>query len=124
MARDLRLLSYNQNFAETALDAAYRVVEFDGDATPLLVRQNNTFRILVQSGESIAFGAYLNAPAALFPNALLSRPRIGYERVGPKEYKTTWTYEMALTGADSYDFTVHTRWPTSPATSPGFTSLT
>lgn len=125
MARDLRLLSYEQDLDEVTIDTAYDIVEFDGDVDPILVEKRKTLRVLVQSGWAIAFGVYLNAPAPLFPDALIGRPQIKRNRVEQSnEYRTTWTYMMALDASDSYDYTVHTRWPTSPATTPGFTALT
>ncbi len=122
MARDLRLLQFSQTLDEVEAGDAYRIVQFSGDVTPLIVRQDNTLRILSQSGEAVCFGVYLVPPAPLFPDALLDRVKVTRVRVGPKEYKTTWSYVMALDNADTYNKFTHTRWPADPATTPGFTS--
>ena len=50
------------------------------------------------------------------------RAKVTRVRVGPKEYKTTWSYVMALDDADTYNKFTHTHWPADPATTPGFTS--
>jgi hypothetical protein len=124
MPRDLRLTQFTQTIQEIGMDDAYRIVPFDGAVAAILVREPNTLRILTQSGEAVAWGAVLNAPAPLFPTTLIGRKDVTKTRVGPKEYKTTWSYVMALDASDTYDATIHTRWPTDPATTPGFTNLT
>lgn len=123
MARDLRLTQFSQTLDEVGADDAYRTVGFEGGVSPILVQQPSTFRVLSQSGEAVCWGAYLTAPAALFPDALIERPKINYTRAGPKEFKTTWSYVMALASGDTYDKAANMKWPTDPNSTPGFTDV-
>lgn len=120
MARDLRLLQFSQTLDEVDTSDAYRIVQFSGEVGALLVRQDNGLRILSQSGEAICHGAYLKPPAPLFPDALLERGKVTRIAIAVNRYKTTWSYVMALAPSDTYNTFTHTRWPASPASSPGF----
>ena len=113
MARDLRLVDFEQSLqAVDGNSSSYDVRTFPGVA-PILVRRDQGVIIVTQSGRAVAWQSLFVPPAPLF--TLIGEPQVTRRRLPDAEqWETSWSYTMAAAAGDTIDFIAAAKWPTSP----------
>lgn len=111
MALDPRLIEYQQH-VRLAYGQSHRQATYVG-AAPLLVQDDPSYDVVVQSGSAIAWGAIYVPPGPIFPAALLAKPVIAKVCLDDFRWQTTWEYQMAATIGGT-DIGPYLTWPTAP----------
>lgn len=83
-------------------------------ASPFLVAEPETFQVLIQQGSAVGWNQIFTPPVPLFPEALLEKKDVSYQRGDTPKWITRWRYVMAVAADYAPDLSVVSAWPTAP----------
>jgi hypothetical protein len=92
---------------------SYNEHEFVG-LPPILVRANERHNVLTQTGYAVGWNKIVRAPDPLFPSQLLERKDVQTIQLDDLQWKTSWSYIMAVDSSYDPNYAVLMAWPTAP----------
>lgn len=113
------LLNWKQSFELSDGADTWRIVTHPG-TDPILVKNAPSPRLLVQQGSATGVLAWPKAPKPLFPEAMVSEPRVSYEFGNNLERVTSWNYVMAAPDLSPLDVQAIELSPLNRPSQPAF----